>query len=151
MCQILFKCVISSVKQPTALNNTFPDKSPTLLSVETSWGFIWPTSHPSCELRLHPNTMDAHRAQTPTTAGIITEFPSLTAKMFPVCNFEGSFMSNLLLPCYCNLLLKSSVTVLDDNTKNIPSLYMVFEAMTLELFWMSQPYQMHPTAKSLAF
>lgn len=39
--------------------------------------------------------------------------------------------------------------------KNIPTLYLkentVFEAMTLELLQMSQPYQTHPTAKRLAF
>lgn len=52
--------------------------------------------------------------------------------------------------------MKSSVIVLDDdNTKNIPTVYlkenMVFEAITLELLQETQPYQMHPTAKSFAF
>lgn len=58
--------------------------------------------------------MDAYRASTLSTAGIITDFPSLTVKTFPAYNFVASFMSNLLL---AQQAMSSSVTALDgDNT-----------------------------------
>lgn len=95
VCLILFQWSQQTVKQTTILKNTFPNKSSTLLSVETFWSLMWHTPHPSPELALSPDTTDApelgHQQQQVSSHPWLTKYSQF-----------ASLMSNLLLPQQAN-------------------------------------------------
>lgn len=87
VCLILFQWSHQTTKQTTTLKNTFPNKSSALLSVVTSWGLMWHTSHASPELALSPDTMDAlelglHQQQVSSHPWLTKHFQFATLQQF---------------------------------------------------------------------